>query len=96
MTDEMEIPACLIVTPAEAARRRQWWIDNPPEPIPAFRASAGSVEDATTRAFLEQQQAADKAKSYARIAKLQAKKAAQAIDHDKVRWCTKTAKWVPR
>jgi hypothetical protein len=36
--DGLNIPSFLRVTPEEAARRRQWWKDNPPRPMPVLMA----------------------------------------------------------
>jgi hypothetical protein len=56
--DPLELPEWLRVDAAEAARRKQEWIDNPPRPMPAFhQPRKANVSDADVTSFLAEETA---------------------------------------
>jgi hypothetical protein len=53
----LDIPGFLRVTPAEAERRKQWWIANPPKAMPLFEDKPQSPESAAFREEFERERA---------------------------------------
>lgn len=79
-------PACLIVTPAETARRAKYWESNPPRAMPLFQLDKTRDEDGATAAFRAQETERRRLNSLRQIDRMKARMAMKKIDHSKMRW----------
>jgi hypothetical protein len=85
------LPAVLLLT---SEQRAEAWRLNPPRAMPLFQAIPRN-EDAATSAFRAQVEAERRQKSLNQIAKMKNRFAQKAVDHSKMRWDPRAAKFVP-
>lgn len=85
-------PKSLFLTPAQ---RAQAWADNPPHSTPLIEFNKPrNTDDEATAAFRAQEEERRKAQSRAKIDRMKARFTSRAIDHSKMRWDPRRAKFV--
>lgn len=85
-------PKSLFLTPAQ---RAQAWADNPPHSTPLIEFNKPrNTDDEATAAFRAQEEERRRAQSRAKIDRMKARFTSRAIDHSKMRWDPRRAKFV--
>lgn len=86
-------PAVLFATPAQRAAD---WVKNPPKPLPRIEFNRQRTpDDEATAAFRAQEEERRRAQSRAKIERMKLRMASKEIDHSKMRWDARRAKFVP-